>query len=192
MINGIEAPQFRPPEQYKPGDVLLSNEEITAKIRAIAPEIAKEYMGKRLLLIGVLLGGFCTAVALLQELHRAGLTDVELDAIEVESYGSETTSGQLKFLRDVKEDPKDRHVLVVDDVIDTGKSLESVTSRLKDRNPASIASFVLLKKEGINGVEATYTGFRIPNVWVQGYGMDSIKIGRGDPNIIIGPHKYQR
>lgn len=195
MTNILKARRFKSQKQYKPGDILIPNKEILARIKVIAVDIAKNYKGKNLLVIGLLKGAYRTTAALVEQLHIAGITDIDVDFMRVQNYGSETTaSGKPKLLQDMYQNPKGRHLLVVDDILETGESLDLALSLLDKRKPASVSSFVLLEKEGTRKVSfsTTYRGFLIPKVWVQGFGMDSKEVGRGDPNIIVGPHNYQK
>lgn len=195
MKNGNKNSQFRKLIEYKPGDIVLSNRQILRRIKTIALSIAGKYEGKRLLIVGLLNGGFRTTTALCEELHKAGLTDIEIDFIKIENYGHRTTaSGNPKLLHDVHEEVRGRHVLVVDDIIETGESLQLALNLLSKRKLATLSSFVLLKKEGklkVN-LKLDYIGFTIPDVWVQGFGMDSKKTARGDPNIRVGHYEYRQ
>ena len=193
MTNGLKSRRFRSQKHYKPGDILIESEEILARIKVIADDVANNYKGKNLLVIGLLKGAYRTTAALVEQLHIAGITDIDVDFIRVQNYGSETTaSGKPKLLQDMLKNPKGRHLLVVDDILETGESLNLALGLLNKKKPASVISFVLLEKKGTSKINfpVTYRGFLIPNVWVQGFGMDSNEVGRGDPNIIVGPHNY--
>lgn len=182
-------------KQYKPGDILIPNEEILIRIKVVALDIAKNYKGKQLLVIGLLKGAYRTTAALVEELHIAGITDLDVAFIRVQNYGlKRVASEKPKLLYDIHENLKGKHVLVVDDIFETGGSLKLVLDLLEKRKPASVSSFVLLEKKGRSKVNfsVTYKGFLIPDVWVQGFGLDSEGVGRGDPNIIVGPHNYQK
>ncbi len=193
MAGTAEAPQFRSPDQYKEGDILLSEEQIQARVKALASEIGKKYKGKKLLMIGLLKGAFKLTTDLTTELHRQGITDLEVDFIRVRNYGMETkASGNPEILQDLHESPQNRHLLVVDDILETGGSLGLALGSLREKGPASIASLVLLDKGIGNGIIPDFVGFNIPReLWVQGYGMDSKGVGRGDPNIRVGHYDYQ-
>lgn len=180
---------FRSSEQYKPGDVVIKKEDIAERIKELALDIAKDFAGKRLLVIGILKGAFILTADLARELHTAGLTDFEVSFMTVKSYRAGTTSSGVPDIKnDLDIDCRNRGMLLVDDIFDTGKSIQAIHKKLIEQGARSVKSLVLLSKPGRKEVSYTpdYVGFSIPNLWVEGYGMDTNEYGRGEPNIIIG------
>jgi hypoxanthine phosphoribosyltransferase len=185
--------QFKRAQDYKPGEILIPHEFIQERIKELGVVIAKKYKGKKLLIVGVLKGAFKITADLTSELHRQGLTDLEISFITMKSYLTGTRADyEPKIVQDMDMNPDKRYVLLLDDVLDTGRSLQIVHELIKTRRAISVESFVLLDKPERRKVDykADYVGFTIPNVWVQGYGMDTQEIGRGEPNIIAGPYKF--
>ena len=152
-------------------EVLFTEEQILARIGEMAEEIARDYEGKDLVLVGVLRG----AVMVMADLSRALDKHVEMDWMAVSSYGSGTkSSGVVRILKDLDSDITGRHVLIVDEIIDTGLTLSWLTSNLGSRGPASVEIATLLRKpEALQmPVKAKYVGWDIPNEFVVGYGLD--------------------
>ncbi len=150
---------------------VLTEEQIENKLDEIAKQIDKDYEGKELLLIGVL-GG---AVMCMADLSRRISSPLEIDWIAISTYGQGTTStGVIRILKDLYTDIKNRHVLIVEDILDSGLTLSWLKSNLKSRGPASVEIFTLLQKPDARKieVEAKYVGFDIPNEFVIGYGLD--------------------
>ena len=182
--------QFKKAEEYKPGDVVIPHEFIQEKIKELALKVAQKYKGKKLLIVGVLKGAFKITGDLTSELHRQGLNDLEISFITMKSYLTGTRADyEPKIVQDMDISPEGREVLLLDDVLDTGRSLAVVHKLIKDRGAKSVESFVLVDKQERRQVDykADYVGFTIPNVWIQGYGMDTVEVGRAEPNIIVGP-----
>jgi hypoxanthine phosphoribosyltransferase len=151
--------------------VLYDEAAIAARIDELAAEIDKDYIGRDVLLVGVLKG----AVMVMADLARALHTPVSMDWMAVSSYGSGTqSSGVVRILKDLDTDVHDRHVLVVEDVIDSGLTLKWLVRNLRSRGPASVAVCTLLRKPDAarSGVEVRYIGFDIPAEFVVGYGLD--------------------
>ncbi len=139
-------------------------------------------------------GSFMVTADLIRALHTAGMRNMQVSAITVGSYGLGTVSTKkMTFKQDADIEVKGRDILLVEDIVDTGRTLKYVIDSLNKRSPASIRSFSLLSKPARRevAIEPDYTGFEIPDVWVQGNGMDTGEWGRGNPNIIIGPVKKQ-
>lgn len=178
-------------EHLQVGETILHEEEILLRLREMAADIADEYRGKRLLLIGLLNGATQTTIELGKALHEAGLDDVEVDYLQVGSYGNDTqSSGKVKINDSMmKTTLTGRNVLVIDDIADTLHTFNEVTAHLAKKGPASMRTFALLDKPSRHEIEfpVDYTGFRIPNVWVEGFGMDSYGLGRFNKNIVKGP-----
>lgn len=185
--------KFKKTEEYNNGDILISSEEINNRLDELVPQLAKEYKGKKPLLIGLLTGAAWFTVDLVERLHNLGVTDTQLTFMKVSSYqNSESATYEPRIEYDTLINPKERHVILVDDIADTGKTLAEVTGLLKSKNVASIKSIVLIDKptRRLVSYKPDYIGFEIPNIWVQGRGMDSDGYGRGDPNIRKGPYRY--
>ncbi|WP_370616517.1 hypoxanthine phosphoribosyltransferase [Mumia sp. Pv 4-285] len=168
----------------------IPESEIQARLRELAGDISRDYEGKDLLLVGVLKG----AVMVMADLARALDRDVEMDWMAVSSYGSGTTSsGVVRILKDLDADLTDRHVLIVEDIIDSGLTLSWLTSNLRSRKPASVEICTLLRKpEALKmAVDVRYVGFDIPNAFVVGYGLDFDERYRNLRDIAtLAPHVY--
>ena len=180
------------PADYKEGDILISSEEIDKRLEEFVPQLVKEYKGKNLLLVGLLTGAAWITVDLLTRLYIYGVTDAELNFMKVSSYrNGDKASTKPRIEYDALINLHGRHVLLVDDIVDTGNTLAKVMELLKGKTVATIKSFVLVDKPSRREVDfkPDYIGFEIPNIWVQGRGMDSDGYGRGDPNIRKGPYK---
>ncbi len=164
------------------GEVLISSEEIEAKVREIGALISEDYEGEKLLLVGILRG----AVVVLADLIRSIELPCELDFMDLSSYGTGTTSsGVVRILKDLEEDITGRHVLIVEDIIDTGLTLSYLRRTLLARKPASLEMFSLLSKPSRRRVdlEVRYVGFEVPDVFVVGYGIDYAGAYRNLPDI---------
>jgi hypoxanthine phosphoribosyltransferase len=150
---------------------LITAEEIDAKLAEMGAEITRDYAGKELLLVGVLRGAFMVMADLARHIDLP----CEFDFMAVSSYGASTqTSGVVRILKDLDEEIEDRDVLIVEDIIDSGLTLNYLIKSLKVRKPASLKIAALLLKEGIQRVpiEVSYVGFRIGPEFVVGYGLD--------------------
>lgn len=150
---------------------LLSESEIQSRIKVVAQEIEKDYQGKDLLLVGVLKG----AIMVVADLARAMTRHVEMDWMAVSSYGYGTTSsGVVRILKDLDQDIKDRNVLIIEDIVDSGLTLSWLQKNLISRGPASVEVMALLRKPEALTVDLKpkYIGFDIPNEFVVGYGLD--------------------
>lgn len=183
--------QFNDISQYKPGDILISETAIKKRLQILAAQMAKDYAKKNLLIITVMKGSFMVLADLIRELHTAGLEDFSVSAVTVGSYSGTQSNRKPRFKHEIDIDAANRHILLVEDIVDTGHTLQFVMKELSKRNPASIECFSLLSKPSRREVtiDAKYVGFVIPNVWIQGYGLDTDEYGRGNPNIIVGPVK---
>ena len=151
--------------------VLLTEEEILARIEGMAADIWRDYAGKDLLLVGVLKG----AILVMADLMRALPGTVPMDWMAISSYGSGTkSSGVVRIIKDLDTDITGRHVLIVEDIIDSGLTLSWIRSNLQSRSPASVEICTLLRKPEVAKVEidVRYVGFDIPNEFVVGYGLD--------------------
>jgi hypoxanthine phosphoribosyltransferase len=163
-------------------DVLHSEKEVAAKIEELAAAISADYAGREVLLVGVLKGAFMV----IADLARALTVPVSIDFMSVASYGSSTrSSGVVRILKDLDRDIAGRHVLVVEDVIDSGLTLSWLLRNLRARNPASIEVCALLRKPEAAEVDVPvrYVGFDLPSVFVVGYGLDYAERYRNLPFI---------
>lgn len=137
----------------------------------VAAQIDADYAGKDILLVGVLNG----AVMVMADLQRAMKSHVQMDWMAVSSYGAGTqSSGVVRILKDLSQDLKDRHVIVVEDIIDTGLTLSYLVNYLASRGPASVEIMTMFRKPDAAKIEVPvkYVGFDIPNEFVVGYGLD--------------------
>jgi len=170
--------------------VILTEEEIQQRIRELGAEIAADYEGHSLLLVAVLRG----ASLFVADLARAIDGPVEIDFMAVSSYGSQTkSSGVVRIIKDLDEVIDGRHVLVVEDIIDTGLTLKYLLRNLASRKPASLEVVTLLSKPGKQRVpiDCKYTGFAIPDEFVVGYGLDYAEKYRNLPYIgVLKPEVY--
>ncbi len=170
--------------------VLISEEQVRRRIREIADQISRDYEGKDLLLVGVLRGAVMVMADLARELER----HVEMDWMAISSYGSGTTSsGVVRILKDLDTDIIDRHVLIVEDIVDTGLTLSWLVSNLESRGPSSVEICALLRKPDAlqRKVDVRYVGFDIPNEFVVGYGLDYAEKYRNLRDIAtLAPHVY--
>src|SRR5277367_4015082 len=151
--------------------VLISADEIAVRVAELGAQITADYAGKRPLLIGVLKGAF----VFMADLARAVDLPLDLDFMAVSSYGTATkTSGVVRIVKDLDADLKDRHVLVVEDIVDSGLTLNYLRRYLGARGPASLEVCALLLKQGEQRVSQSlkYVGFTIPSAFVVGYGLD--------------------
>jgi hypoxanthine phosphoribosyltransferase len=153
------------------GRIVISEDTLQARIRELGEEITRDYEGRPPLLVGVLKGAFM----FMSDLSRAIDLPVEFDFMAVSSYGSATkSSGVVRIIKDLDLDLTDRHVLIVEDIVDSGLTLDYLRKNLMARGPASMEVCALLVKEGLQRAELDlrYTGFTIPPSFVIGYGLD--------------------
>ena len=172
------------------GEILIEQDALQARIAELGQEISKEYEGRDLLLVGVLKG----AVFFMADLARALGSHIEMDWMAVSSYGSGTkSSGVVRILKDLDRDITGRHVLIVEDIIDSGLTLSWLMSNLGSRGPASVEVCTLLRKPDAAQVDVPvrYIGFDIPNEFVIGYGLDYAERYRNVPFVgTLAPHVY--
>ena len=170
--------------------VLITEEEIHAKLDELAGKIWADYEGKDLLLVGVLKG----AVMVMADLMRALPMTAPVDWMAVSSYGSGTkSSGVVRILKDLDADITGRHVLIVEDIVDSGLTLSWIKSNLESRSPASVEICTLLRKPDAAkvDVDVTWVGFDIPNEFVVGYGLDYAEKYRNLRVVgTLAPHVY--
>lgn len=165
-------------------EVLLSEEEVNARIRELGEQISKEYAGKSIHVIGILKGGSF----FMCELAKRITVPVTIDFMSVSSYGSSTkSSGVVKVVKDLDESLIGKHVLVVEDIIDTGRTISYLVELLKGKGAADVKLCALLDKpeRRVVDVKADYIGFQIPDEFVVGYGLDYAQRYRNLPYIGI-------
>ncbi|RKQ93757.1 hypoxanthine phosphoribosyltransferase [Solirubrobacter pauli] len=164
------------------GEILVQADELQHKIKQMAEQITADYEGKSLLLIGVLKG----AVLFLADLMRHLDVSCEIDFMAVSSYGSSTeSSGVVRILKDLDAPLEGRHVLIVEDIVDSGLTLQYLIRTLEARGPASLEVCALLTKPSRRSVDlpVRYTGFEIPDKFAIGYGLDYAERYRGLPYV---------
>lgn len=170
--------------------VLFTEDQIRARLAELGEEIWRDYEGKDLLLVGVLKG----AILVMADLMRTLPGSVPMDWMAVSSYGSGTkSSGVVRILKDLDTDISGKHVLIVEDIIDSGLTLSWIRSNLESREPASVEICTLLRKPDAAKVEidCKYVGFEIPNEFVVGYGLDFDEQYRNLREIgTLAPHVY--
>ena len=166
------------------GRVVVSEQDVNARVKELGAEITSDYRGRAPLLVGVLKGAFM----FMADLSRAIDLPVECDFMAVASYGSATkTSGVVRIVKDLDADLTGRHVIIVEDIVDSGLTLSYLRRNLLARSPASLEVCALLVKEGLQKIdpELRYVGFRIPADFVVGYGLDVAERHRNLPSIRI-------
>ena len=170
--------------------VLIPEAEIQAKLAEMGDKITADYRDRSLLLVGVLKGAF----VVMADLARHIDLPLQFDFMAVSSYGAATkTSGVVRILKDLDHDLRDRDVLVVEDIVDSGLTLKYLLKNLAGRKPATLEVAALLRKEGIQQVDldVRYVGFDIPNEFVVGYGLDYAEKYRNLPFIgTLKPSAY--
>ena len=165
-------------------EVLITGEQIEEKVCELGERITQDYAGERLLLVGVLRG----AVVVMGDLMRCIDLPCEIDFMDISSYGSGTSSsGVVRILKDLEEDITGRHVLIVEDIIDTGLTLSYLRRSLLTRGPASLEICALVTKPSRRRVEldVKYLGFEVPDEFVVGYGLDYAGAYRNLPDICV-------
>ena len=166
------------------GPIVVSEDELQRRIKELGQAITKDYADRPPLLVGVLKGAFM----FMSDLARPIDLPVEFDFMAVSSYGAATkTSGVVRIVKDLDLDLSARHVLVVEDIVDSGLTLSYLRRNLEARNPASLEVCALLVKEGLqrNDPDLAYTGFRIPPDFVVGYGLDAAERYRNLPYLCV-------
>ncbi len=181
MCGDEETARFLESGKY---EILISADEIKAKVQELGKKISEDYRGKCPILVGVLNGGFIFCA----DLFRCLEIDCEVDFIKISSYGDAMeTSGKVKLKKNVDAHLQDRHVIVVEDIVDSGYSVQYLRKRIESCKPKSLKFVSLLVKEGNQQVpyKIDYVGFRIPNRFVVGYGLDLAQKFRNLPHIYL-------
>jgi hypoxanthine phosphoribosyltransferase len=170
--------------------VLLTQEQIQDKLRELGAIITRDYEGRNPLLVGVLKGAFVLMADIARHIH----IPVEFDFMAVASYGASTqTSGVVRILKDLDHDIEARHVLIIEDIVDSGLTLNYLLKNLRGRRPASLEVCALLQKVGLQRVhlDIKYLGFEIPPDFVIGYGLDFAEHFRNLPYVAtLRPEAY--
>lgn len=162
--------------------VMISEEDVLARVAELAAQITKDYEGKEIKLICILKG----SIFFTTELAKRIDLPVKLDFMSVSSYGNETTSsGRVKIVKDLDDSIRGEHVIVIEDIIDSGRTLSFLMDMLKSRQPESLALCTLLDKPSRRVIEVPvdYTGFQIPDEFVVGFGLDYAQRYRALPYI---------
>ncbi|MGX7107030.1 hypoxanthine phosphoribosyltransferase [Hutsoniella sourekii] len=172
-------------------EVLLSKEALQQRIQELGQELTQEYAGKRPLLVCVLKGGMPFMAALMQEI----VTELSIDFMAVSSYGNQTqSSGEVEILKDLSQPVTGRHVLFVEDIVDTGLTLKYLYNLMDSRDAASVKTVCLLDKPARRspqhqGVQPDWVGFEIPDEFVVGFGLDYQERYRNLPYIGVLKHE---
>lgn len=176
-----------PPNELVPvGEVLITAEELQQKVSELGTRISRDYAGKDLVMVGVLRG----AVVFIADLLRHLTVPCEIDFMAVSSYGSSRdTSGVVRILKDLDDSITGRDVLIIEDIVDSGLTLNYLMRNLKARDPASLEVCSLLTKPERRRVDIPirYTGFEIPNQFVVGYGLDLAQRYRNLDHVALLP-----
>jgi len=170
--------------------VLITDVQLARRIRRMARDIARDFANREMVVVSLLNG----TVMFLADLIRNLSVPLRLDFIGVSSYGAGTESGDLVFTKELRLDVRGRVVLLVDDILDTGKTLSRVLGKLRALDPHEIKTCVLLNKAArrIEQVQADYVGFEIPDVFVVGYGLDFAESYRNLPFVgVLRPEVYR-
>lgn len=177
-------PTYQDPETQPAMTLLYPREEITARVQALAREIDRDYAGRELLLVGILKGSFL----FIADLARALNTPASIDFVRIASYGSETrSSGIVEIRKDLEMPIRGRHVLIVEDIVDSGYTLETLCNLLLLREPASLRVCTLVDKrmQRATEVPVDYVGFSLERGFIVGYGLDYDERFRGLPDIYL-------
>ncbi len=170
--------------------ILITDEQLVRRVKTLAREIEKDFRGREMVVISLLSG----TVMFLADLIRHLNLPLRLDFIGVSSYGSGTASGELVFTKELRLDVCGRDVLLVDDILDTGKTLSRVLPKIRALEPRRLKICVLLDKPArrVEKIRADYVGFAIPDFFVVGYGLDFAERYRNLPFVgVLHPHVYQ-
>jgi hypoxanthine phosphoribosyltransferase len=186
------ATQNVPPRWRKEVErILITDEQIARRIRQMAREIERDFRGRELVVVSLLNG----TVMFLADLMRHLSLPLRLDFMGVSSYGAGTESGELVFTKELRLDMRGRDVLLIDDILDTGRTMSRVLPKLRALKPRRIKICVLLDKPSrrVENVKANYVGFEIPDYFVVGYGLDFAERYRNLPFVaVLHPHVYKQ
>ena len=171
--------------------ILISAEQIERRLVAMSRDIQRDFKGREMVIVSLLTG----TVMFLADLIRHLSLPLRLDFIGVSSYGAGTESGELVFTKELRVSVRGRDVLLVDDILDTGRTMTRVLAKLRALKPRRIRTCVLLNKDArrVEDVEADYVGFDIPDYFVVGYGLDFAERYRNLPFVgVLHPHIYNQ
>ncbi len=165
------------------GKPLFTVEQIQNRVKEMAVQISEDYQGKELITVGILKGAFM----FFSDIVKLIQTPIDIDFITASSYAGTHSAGEIKVHCDLREDIKDRHVLLIEDIVDTGLTIKHIKDMFLSRNPASLKICAFLDKKARRKVDVhlDYTGFEIPNEYVVGYGLDYENKFRNLPYIAI-------
>ena len=173
-------------------EILVTEQQLQQKIQELGAAISRDYAGKDLLLVAILKG----SVVFMADLMRAVTIPCNIDFMVVSSYGKGTsTSGLVKIVKDLDQDLNGKHVLIVEDILDTGDPLSNLVPMLKMRNPASVKICTILDKPSRRkaDIEADYRGYQIPDEFAVGYGLDYAENYRNLPYVgVLKREVYER
>jgi hypoxanthine phosphoribosyltransferase len=170
--------------------VLITEEQIARRIKTLAREIERDFRGREMVVVSLLSG----TVMFLADLIRHLNLPLRLDFMGVSSYGLGTESGELVFTKELRLDVRGRDVLLIDDILDTGKTMIRVLPKIRALKPRRIKICVLLDKPShrVEKIRADYVGFEIPDLFVVGYGLDFAECYRNLPFVgVLHPHVYK-
>lgn len=172
--------------------ILLTEEQLESRIKELGAQISKDYEGKNPLLISVLKG----SIIFLSDLLRYITIPCTFDLMTVSSYGKKTqSSGSVKLVMDLKQDVSNQHVIIIEDIFDSGRTIYYILEHIKLRHPASVKTCVLLNKLAPHemNIHLDYVGFDIPNEFVVGYGLDYAEYYRNLPYVcVLKPQVYTK
>jgi len=170
--------------------ILITEQQLARRVRSLSAEIEHDFRGREMVVVSLLSG----TVMFLADLIRHLSLPLRLDFIGVSSYGAGTTSGELIFTKELRLDVRGRDVLLVDDILDTGRTMKRVLAKLRPLKPRRIKTCVLLDKPArrVEKVRADYVGFSIPDLFVIGYGLDYAERYRNVPFVgVLKPEMYR-
>ena len=172
-------------------NILISAEKIKERVSELAKEISRDYKNKELLIIGILKGSFIFASDLIRLLDLNEILKVHIDFLKVSSYKDTKSTGKIQVIQDMAEDIHKKHVLIIEDIVDTGLTVQKIIKDLQEQNPESIEICTLLNKPSKrkNSFYIKYKGFDIEDLFVVGYGLDYNQEYRNFPEIRIFEEK---
>ena len=171
--------------------ILITDAQLAGRVKKMSAEIENDFRGREMVVVSLLSG----TVMFLADLIRHLSLPLRLDFIGVSSYGSGTTSGELVFTKELRIDVRGRDVLLVDDILDTGRTMQRVLTKLRPLKPRRIKTCVLLDKPArrVEKLRADYVGFEIPDLFVVGYGLDYAERYRNLPFVgVLKPEMYRQ
>ena len=186
----LKTPAVPPRWRNEVERILITDAQLARRVKTLAAEIEKDFRGRETVVISLLSG----TVMFLADLIRHLNLPLRLDFIGVSSYGAGTESGELVFTKELRLDVRGRDVLLVDDILDTGKTLSRVLPKIRALQPRRIKTCVLLNKAArrVEKIRADYVGFEIPDYFVIGYGLDFAERYRNLPFVgVLHPHIYE-